>query len=131
MPSDMEKILNNPVLQGRALMLRMGNDPKGLLEYVGDGFPSFSASSRISMLGNDPSRQPDPRYGLKAYAAYRETYAEQAPRLELVEAVIMLPGQVPRRNRYERLLLPWRRGGAEFVSGVSVLRSIFDVAAEA
>ncbi len=127
---DMERVLGDPILNGRALMFRMGGTKNGILEYVGDGFPTFSAASRISMLGSDSSKQPDPRYGLTAAAAYQETISNQAPKFELIDAIIRVPGQIARRYRYERLLLPWRRGGTTFVSVTSILRAKFDVVSD-
>ena len=128
--TDLPAEFGDPTLRGRAMMIRMIGDLRGIVEYVGDGFSCFDSSWRQVMLGHDASWQPDPQYGQTAAMAYGETHKAQKPRLEFVEALIRVPGCPPRRSRYERLLLPWRRGGSQFVSVVSVLRTSFAAAAE-
>ncbi len=128
--TDLASVFGTPDLRGRAMVMRMTSDSHGIVEYFGDGFAWADADWRHSVLGNDPSGQPDPQYGQNVAAAYAETHIAQMPRLEFVEALIRVPGCPPRRSRYERLLLPWRRGGCQFVSVVSVLRTSFPAAAD-
>jgi hypothetical protein len=116
---------SDPALLGRAIVMQMTGDTGGVIEYVGDGFTWADDSWRHAMVGHDANGQPDPRYGQNFWAGYLETQRTQAPRLEFIEAVIRVPGYPARRSRYERLLLPWRRGGNQFVSVVSVLRTSF------
>jgi hypothetical protein len=125
---DLAAEFSDPTLRGRAIVMRMTSPQSGVYEYVGDGFPTFNATWRSSMLGRNPDGQPDPQYGHRTAEAYVQTHAAQAPRLEFVEAVIRVPGCLASRARYERLLLPWRRNGTQFVSVASVLRTSFPVA---
>lgn len=124
--------LDDPSLLGKTLMIRVNErGDEGIAEHVGDGFAWLPTLWRCSMLGQGVSGQPDPSYGRNAAAAYRETDQAQQPRLELVDAVIRIPGSPPRHTRYERLLLPWRRGSTRFVSVASVVRTSFALGSEA
>lgn len=115
--------LADPTLLGRTLMLRVSErGDEGIAEHVGDGFSWLSPQWRFSMLGQGVSGQPDPSYGKNAATAYGDTDRSQKPRLELVDAVIKIPGSPLRHARYQRLLLPWRRGSTRFVSVASVVR---------
>ena len=127
-PTGLADAFGDPALRGRAIVMQMTGDTTGVIEYVGDGFAWADDSWRDAMLGHDASGQPDPRYGQNFWAGYLETQAAQTPRLEFVEAIIRVPGYTPRRSRYERLLLPWRKDGRKFVSVVSVLRTSFPAA---
>jgi hypothetical protein len=129
LPANFDLVMGNPALLGRAMVLQMGGSSRGIVEYVGDGFASFDATWRNRLLGHDPCNQPDPGYAMNAAYAYDETHRAQEPRLELVEAVIRVPGRRACRYRYERMLLPWRRGSSAFVSVVSSVRSAFTLAA--
>jgi hypothetical protein len=123
--TDLATEFGDPALHGRATVMRMTGDSRGVIEYCGDGFTWSAASWRQAMVGHDASGHPDPQYGQNFWAGYLETQRTQAPRLEFVEALIRVPGYPARRSRYERLLLPWRRDGGQFVSVVSVLRTSF------
>jgi hypothetical protein len=123
--TDLATEFGDPALRGRATVMRMTGDTGGVIEYCGDGFTWSEASWRHTMVGHDASGHPDPQYGQNFWAGYLETQRAQAPRLEFIEAVIRVPGYPARRSRYERLLLPWRRDGCQFVSVVSVLRTSF------
>ena len=123
--TDLATEFGDPALLGRATVMRMISETEGFIEYVGDGFTWADASWRHVMIGHDANGQPDPRYGKNFWAGYLETQRAQTPRLEFVEAVIRVPDYPARRSRYERLLLPWRRGSNQFVSVVSVLRTSF------
>ncbi|HEX3992433.1 MAG TPA: hypothetical protein VHX39_14780 [Acetobacteraceae bacterium] len=123
--TDLVTEFGDPALLGRATVMRMTGDTGGVIEYVGEGFTWADTSWRNAMVGHDASGQPDPRYGENFWAGYLETQRSQTPRLEFIEAVIRVPGYPARRSRYERLLLPWRRGSTQFVSVVSVLRTSF------
>jgi hypothetical protein len=123
--TDLATAFGDPALLGRAMVMHVTGDTGGVIEYVGSGFTWDDASLRQAMVGHDASGQPDPQYGRFFWAGYLETQRAQAPRLEFIEAVIRVPGYPARRSRYERLLLPWRRNGNQFVSVVSALRTSF------
>jgi hypothetical protein len=124
-PVQLDRLFADPALRGRAMMVRMLNDERGVVEYAGEGFSCFDSGWHRSVIGRDIWEQPDPSYGHLVAEAYAKTYRSNEPRLEFVEAAIRTPGCPLRRSRYERLLLPWRSRGASFVSAVSVLRTSF------
>jgi hypothetical protein len=128
--TDLATEFGAPALLGRAIVMHMTGDTGGVIEYVGDGFTWADASWRQVIVGHDASGHPDPQYGQNIWAGYLETQCAQAPRLEFIEAVIRVPGYPARRSRYERLLLPWRRDGSQFVSVVSVLRTSFSTVSD-
>lgn len=128
LPSEFSRVFDKSDLLGRTMVIRVAEPLGGIVEHAGNGFTCFGSSWSRAVVGNDLARQPDPKYGQNVAASYLETHLTGHARLEFVEAMIRVPGQAPRRSRYERLLLPWRRGGASFVSVASVLRTSFATA---
>ncbi len=112
-------------LAERVVLVRMQTDQRGVVVLAGRGFTCFDPSWQTAVIGRDLEEQPDPGYGKRVADSYRLTHAIERPRLELVDAVIKVPGCPVRRSRYERLLLPWRSGAEMFVSSVSVIRTSF------
>jgi len=98
---------------------------RAIVEHMGSGFRVFDPCWALSAVGRDLEEQPDPVYGARSARAYHEVAALGQPRLELVDAVIDVPGRSVRRSRYDRLMLPWRSRGELFVSGTSILRSSY------
>lgn len=98
---------------------------RALVEHIGPGFRVFDACWALSAVGRDLEEQPDPVYGARSARAYHEVAELGQPRLELVDAVIDVPGRPVRRSRYDRLMLPFRSRGEIFVCGASVLRSSY------
>ena len=98
---------------------------RALVEHIGPGFSVFDACWALNIVGRDLEEQPDPAYGARSARAYHEVAQLGQPRLELVDAVIDVPGRPVRRSRYDRLMLPWRSRGEIFVCGASVLRSSY------
>lgn len=126
-----EKILNlmPDSLKPRVTLTRMtaAGLPRNraLVEHIGAGFRVFDACWALNAVGRDLEEQPDPAYGARSARAYHEVADLGQPRLELVDAVIDVPGRSVRRSRYDRLMLPFRSRGELFVCGASVLRSSF------
>jgi hypothetical protein len=98
---------------------------RALVEHIGSGFRVFDACWALGAVGRDLEQQPDPAYGVRSARAYHEVANLGQPRLELVDAVIDVPGRSVRRSRYDRLMLPFRSRGEIFVCGASVLRSSY------
>ena len=98
---------------------------RALVEHIGSGFRVFDACWALGAIGRDLEQQPDPAYGVRSARAYHEVANLGQPRLELVDAVIDVPGRSVRRSRYDRLMLPFRSRGEIFVCGASVLRSSY------
>jgi hypothetical protein len=116
-------------LKARMTLTRMtapaatGN--RAIVEHIGPGFQVFDACWALNAVGRDLEEQPDPTYGGRSARAYHDVAGLGQPRLELVDAVIDVPGRTVRRSRYDRLMLPWRSRGEIFVCGASVLRSSY------
>jgi len=98
---------------------------RALVEHIGPGIRVFDACWALGAVGRDLEEQPDPAYGARSARAYHEVAELGQPRLELVDAVIDVPGRSVRRSRYDRLMLPFRSRGEIFVCGASVLRSSY------
>ncbi|HLZ64800.1 MAG TPA: hypothetical protein VKQ29_01150 [Aliidongia sp.] len=98
---------------------------RALVEHIGFGFRVFDSCWALGAVGRDLEEQPDPAYGARSARAYHEVAELGQPRLELVDALIDVPGRPVTRSRYDRLMLPWRSRGEIFVCGASVLRSSY------
>ena len=96
---------------------------RAVVEHFGPGYQVYDPCWTLLAVGNDLELQPDLAYGERSAVGYHEVSRSCRPRLELVDAVIQAPGRLPRRSRYERLLLPWKCGGRTLVSTVSIVRS--------
>jgi hypothetical protein len=126
-----QKILEQmpDVLKPRANLTRMtavgAARNRALVEHMGAGFRVFDACWALGAIGRDLEEQPDPAYGARSARAYHEVAGLGLPRLELVDAIIDVPGRPVRRSRYDRLMLPFRSRGEIFVCGASVLRSSY------
>ncbi|HEV2676472.1 MAG TPA: hypothetical protein VGV37_18235 [Aliidongia sp.] len=117
-------------LKPRITLARMrpsdgANGSRALVEHIGPEYRAFDACWALNAIGRDLEDQPDPVYGAQSARGYHEVAALGQPRLELVDAVIDVPGRPVKRSRYDRLMLPWRSRGELFVSGASILRSSF------
>jgi hypothetical protein len=104
--------------------------PMLLARIDGDGRPSaetwpryialYAESQLPAVIGRPFDEHPLHTYSALAAHGYRETARDEAPRLELIEAVVRPGEHAPIRMRYERLLLPWRaEDGTRYVSGLS------------
>src|SRR5580658_9028801 len=72
------------------------------------------------LIGRPFDEHPLHAYTMRATKGYRDTDRAQAPRLDLIEAVVRPEDSPTVRLRYERLLLPWRgEDGTRFVASLS------------
>jgi hypothetical protein len=83
--------------------------------YIGDGFTSLGESFPFDGVGQRMEDLPDKDYGGWVTEFYRTVATSGQPRYDLVTAAIKQPSSTttPRESRYERLLLPWKRGSDE------------------
>jgi hypothetical protein len=97
----------------------------------GMGITVFGPRWSEQVVGRELEEQPDSRYGERSAETYHEVFRTEAPRFELIDAVIRPSDDRPvQRCRYERLVLPWRSAtGDMFVSGTSYLRTRFHFSA--
>ena len=95
-------------------------------EHRGKAFTFYQPCWNLLAMGRDVEDQPDGVYGTNTARCYRETFAEDAPRFESVDALIRTPGHEVRRSRFDRLILPWRTPRGERVAtGVSLVRASY------
>jgi hypothetical protein len=130
LPPDQIIGLMPPALKTRMTLTRIvrpapGLPGRALIEHIGTGFHIFDPCWTLCAIGRDLEEQPDPIYGASSARSYHEVAAVERPRLELVDAVIEVPGRSARRSRYERLILPWQACGELFVCGASILRTSY------
>jgi hypothetical protein len=93
----------------------------------GMGITVFGPEWSEAVIGRELEDQPDRSYGERSAQTYHEVYRTNAPRFELIDALIRpSDGRPVQRCRYERLVLPWlTESGEMFVSGTSYLRTRF------
>jgi hypothetical protein len=129
-PDQVIRMMPGP-LKARIALTRMrpsatiGN--RAIVEHIGSGFRVFDACWALGAVGRDLEEQPDPLYGERSARAYHQVASLGQPTLELVDAVIDVPGRPVKRSRYDRLMLPWRSRGELFVCGASILRSSYSL----
>jgi len=102
------------------LLARVGRDGSPVAETWPDYIGLYTEAQMPKLIGRRFDEHPLSAYAQRAAQGYGEVDRDQAPRLELIEAVVRPEASEPVRLRYERLLLPWRaEDGARFVSSLS------------
>ena len=77
---------------------------------------------RTCAVGAPMEEMPDRSYGRLVAPSYYETLAENAPRVEEVDAIIRWPRNGRSRLRYKRLIVPLKhQDGSPLLVGGSVL----------
>lgn len=100
-----------------------------VVEHFGAGIRMLRPCEALELVGRDLDDVPDRGYGSWVAEAYATTLASRRLRLEAVRAVIRTSEAATIRARYDRLLMPWRRGDDEmFVLGISIQRELSMVA---
>ena len=88
-------------------------------------YSQFDKSGYERFHGTDIRDLPDSKYLMPTTRSYFNAAHEQAPYLELVEAVLTLENGSRYWGRYERLLLPWRTRGSDiFITSVPRIRLV-------
>ncbi|NVN10945.1 hypothetical protein [Nguyenibacter vanlangensis] len=118
------RIAANPAFGSGAVAWMPGQD-RCLIEAWPQTYGKYGEVSYESLLGRDVRDLPDSAYILPATRSYFGVAHSQAPRLELIEALVTHPDGSRFWSRYERLLLPWRTSASDiFVSSVPLLRLV-------
>lgn len=118
------QIAANSLFGGGAVAWMPGQD-RCLIEAWPQTYGKYGKLSYDSLLGRDVRDLPDSRYILPTTRSYFSVVHDQAPRLELIEALVTHPDGSMFWSRYERLLLPWRTGASDtFVSSMPALRLV-------
>jgi hypothetical protein len=121
-PGDIAAFLASSPLHGRALIVQRQPDTGHFVfRHSGHRIQLYQAAWAQSAIGRPLQDQPDEDYGRWIADACRTVDERQVPRFELITARVRAHGGLPRRWRYERLMLPWRDShGRRFVVSVSL-----------
>lgn len=95
-----------------------------VFERVATGLTLMRPCEWLERIGRDIGDLPDRAYGANGNKGYFEVAADRGPRLETVRAVCLTSAGTTMRSCYDRLLLPWRRGGDLLVLAASTLRDV-------
>ncbi len=121
---DIQKVANDPVFGGGALAW-LPNKDRCVIEAWPKTYSQFDKSGYERFHGTDIRDLPDSKYLMPTTRSYFNAAHEQAPYLELVEAVLTLENGSRYWGRYERLLLPWRTRGSDiFITSVPRIRLV-------
>jgi hypothetical protein len=89
-------------------------------------FAEYGLRGYVLPIGITPSQQPEPlkwshgRGPLQRF--YWTTHQSGEPRLDDIDAIVAEPNHDPRRRRYRRLILQWKKAnGASLLTGSSLL----------
>jgi len=125
MSEEVNSLLDQVGLRRRTTIARQLPRSKRLVfEGVGTGLTLMRPCEWLERIGRDLSDVPDRTYGTNSNRGYFEVARDGAPHLETVRAVLLTSAGATMRSSYDRLLLPWRRGGDLLVLGVSTLRDV-------
>lgn len=84
-------------------------DSKLFVLESGRGFTIYDGYGMSSQVGNDMAAQPDRSYGEWVSRFYWTTHQSGEPRLDDIDAIVAEPNHDPRRRRYRRLILQWKK----------------------
>ena len=122
--ANIQSLANNPAFGQGTIAWLPGRD-RCLIEAWPSTYNRYGDRSGERYQGRDVREHPDIDYVLPTTRAYFTAAHEQAPRLELIEALITHQDGSELWTRYERLILPWRtKGNDTFVSSVPLIRLI-------
>ncbi|WP_244410092.1 hypothetical protein [Gluconacetobacter diazotrophicus] len=118
------RIADNPAFGGGAVAWMPGRD-RCLIETWPQTYNLYSDYHHEDLLGRDVRDLPDAGYILPTTRSYFTAAHDQAPRLELIEALMTRLDGSQFWCRYERLILPWRTSAADtFVCSVPLVRLV-------
>lgn len=109
-----------------------GNTDSLRIAQCGEGFSVYDSFTFHGNLGKSIADQPDAAYGNWVAQAYRRCRDSGEPQIDDIDAIIEEPGHDPRRRRYQRLILRWRRPGGDLVlTGSSMLNQNISIPLDA
>lgn len=118
-------IISENVAFGGGGMVWMPGRDRCLIEAWPKSYKSYGERSCDDFIGHDVRDLPDSAYIVPTTRGYFTAAHQQAPRLELIEALVTRHDGSKFWSRYERLILPWRTSAADtFVSSVPLIRLI-------
>jgi hypothetical protein len=123
-------VLRKTDLLHRAVLVRkLPRSSRLVYQHFGGGIKMMRPCETLLMIGREAHEVPDKDYGGWVADAYGETLSRRRLRLDGVRATVGTSQSATLRVRYDRLLMPWRRGGSDmFVLGLSMRRQLSTVA---
>ena len=117
------------LLQRAVLVRKIPRSSRLVYQHFGGGIKMMRPCETLAMIGRDAHDVPDKEYGSWVADSYGEALSSRRLRLDGVRATVGTSQSATLRVRYDRLLMPWRRGGSDlFVLGLSMRRQLSTVA---
>lgn len=119
-----ERYLQTTGLIDRTVHVQPGSDEQLRFTNSGGGFTVYDTFSFDSCVGQLLTDQPDVAYGQWINSTYQNCLRSGQPVIDDVDAIIDEPGHDPRRRRYQRIILRWKRPNGEvLVTGSSLVNA--------
>lgn len=119
-----QRYLQNSGLITRTVHVQPGSDNRLRIINSGAGFTVYDTFSFDSCVGSLMTEQPDKAYGKWVESAYLACLQTGEPVIDDVDAIIEEPDHDPRRRRYQRVILRWKRpDGQVLVTGSSLVNA--------
>jgi len=116
------------LLQRAVLVRKLPQSSRLVYEHFGGGIKMMRPCETLAMIGREAHEVPDKEYGNWVADSYGEALSRRRLRLDGVRATVGTSQSATLRVRYDRLLMPWRRGSELFVLGLSMRRQLSTVA---
>jgi hypothetical protein len=116
------------LLQRAVLVRKLPRSSRLVYEHFGGGIKMMRPCETLVMIGRDAHEVPDKEYGNWVADTYGDALSRRHVRLDGVRATVGTSESATLRVRYDRLLMPWRRGSDLFVLGLSMRRELSTVA---
>src|SRR5215470_2308703 len=116
------------LLQRAVLVRKLPQSSRLVYEHFGGGIKMMRPCETLAMIGREAHEVPDKEYGNWVADSYGEALSRRRLRLDGVRATVGTSQSATLRVRYDRLLMPWRRGSDLFVLGLSMRRELSTVA---
>jgi hypothetical protein len=117
------RTLSSAGVMRRMYLLRQPRGSSRLItEHCAAGVTFLRPCEGLLMVGRDFHDMPDRDYGAWVADAYAAALQGRRLRLESVRSLIRTSAATTLRTRYDRLLMPWRSRGDQFVMGITIER---------
>ncbi|HKX07407.1 MAG TPA: hypothetical protein VJN67_04405 [Stellaceae bacterium] len=116
------------LLERAVLVRKLPRSTRLVYQHFGGGIKMMRPCETFSMIGRDAHDVPDGEYGAWVADHYAEALQRRRLRLDGMRAVVGTSLSATLRVRYDRLLVPWRRGADQYVLGLSMRRELSTVA---
>jgi hypothetical protein len=127
---DLHEALRAVDLTHRAVLVRqIPGSSRLVYEHFGAAIKMMRPCEAFEMVGRDVESVPDKAYGAWVAESYAKALSGRRVRLDAVRATLRTSEASTVRVRYDRLLMPWYRAGADlWVLSVSMRRQLSTVA---